>query len=112
MFNILMSIHRGKERALWFVLKSHTTEVMRLMEREPLQVSMKKIPEEGNHQSDSSDGDIQFEESWEAWCLRHSSFEPGGSPASSKEPLSLFVISVCWFGVAFSAIEAVLQRWR
>ena len=111
MYNIIMSIHRGKEGALGFVLKSRTKEVMRLMEREPLQVSMKKIPEEGNHQSDSSQEDIQFEESWEAWCLRHSSFEPGGSPASSKEPPSLFVISVCWFGVALSAIEAALQRW-
>ena len=103
------------------------------MQKQTVQRSMKEIPEEGNqrdieggnerdieeedidegNQSDTKEEEnIRFEESWEAWCLRHSNFEPDENLISSKEPPSIFVISVCWFGVALSAIETAVDRCR
>ena len=69
-----------------------------------------KIPEGGNQ---SEEENIQFQESWEAWCLRHSNFEPvqtDNNPTTSMEPHSIFVILVCWFGFALSAIETAVER--
>ena len=106
----------------------------RSMQKQALQRSMKEVPEEGNesgieeedfrfeegnhgdieegNQSDIEEDDIRFELSWEAWCLSHSNFEPDENLTLLKEPPSIFVIIVCWFGVALSAVETAVERFR
>ena len=85
------------------------------MQKEAVEMSKKEIPEERNLSDEDSEEDVQFEESWEEWCLRHGSFEhvePREHLTPLKEPPRMFVIIVCWLGIALRAIETALDRCR